>query len=168
MLGFKLIRVIKRGNRSSLHYSSVADNFVSWDIVLSFECSTLSKSNLLMSINFPWLMSYHVGHVKIYNQTRGNTNCVPKSYPSARAFCIKSSIMWRHNERDGASNHQRIDCLLNRLFRRRSKKTSKFRVAGPCEGNSPVTGEFPSPWASNVENVSIWWSHHVYLRKQTT
>ena len=28
----------------------------------------------------------------------------------------------RHNERDGVSNHGRFDCLLNRLFRRRSKK----------------------------------------------
>ena len=34
----------------------------------------------------------------------------------------------RHNQRDGVSNHQRIDCLPKRLFRRRSKKTSKFCV----------------------------------------
>ena len=52
------------------------------------------------------------------------------------------------------------DCLLNRLFRRRSKKTSKLRVAGLCEGNSPVTGEIPAQMASNGENVSIWWRHH--------
>ena len=31
-------------------------------------------------------------------------------------------LWWRHNERNGASNHRRLDCLLNRLFRRRSKK----------------------------------------------
>ena len=37
-----------------------------------------------------------------------------------------------------------IVCLLNRLLRRRSKKASKLRVAGLCEGNSPVTGEFPA------------------------
>ena len=24
----------------------------------------------------------------------------------------------------------------------------------------PVTGVFPSQWASNAENVSIWWRHH--------
>ena len=58
------------------------------------------------------------------------------------------------------SNHRRIDCLLNRLFRRKSEKTSKLRVSGVCEGNSPVTGEFPAPGASNAENVSIWWRHH--------
>ena len=51
-------------------------------------------------------------------------------------------LQWRHNEHDGLSNHLPHDCLLNRLFRRRSKKTSKLRVTGLCAGNSPVTGEF--------------------------
>ena len=69
-------------------------------------------------------------------------------------------LQWRHNDRDGVSNHQPHDCLLNRLFRRRSKKTSKLRVTGLCVGNSPVTGEFPAQKASNAENVSIWWRHH--------
>ena len=31
-----------------------------------------------------------------------------------------------------------------------------------CAGNSPVTGEFPAQMASNAENVSIWWRHHVF------
>ena len=67
------------------------------------------------------------------------------------------ALQWRHNERDGVSNHQPHDCLLNGLFRHRSKKTSMFRVTGLCDGNSPVTGEFPSQTASNAENVSIWY-----------
>ena len=58
------------------------------------------------------------------------------------------------------SNHQPHDCLLNRLFRRRSKKASKLRVTGLCAGNSPETGEFPTQRASNAENVSIWWRHN--------
>ena len=66
---------------------------------------------------------------------------------------------WRHNESNGVSNHQPRNCLLNRLFRRRLKKTSKLRVTGLCVGNSPVTGEFPKQMASNAENVSIWWRH---------
>ena len=70
-------------------------------------------------------------------------------------------LQWRHNEHDGVSNHQPHDCLLNRLFRRRSNKTSKLRVTGLCAGNLPVTGEFPAQRASNAENVSIWWRHHV-------
>ena len=54
------------------------------------------------------------------------------------------ALQWRHNGRDGVSNHQPHHCLLKRLFRRRSKKTSKLRVTGLCAGNSPVTGEFPT------------------------
>ena len=62
-----------------------------------------------------------------------------------------------YNERDGISNHQPHDCLTNRLFRHRSKETSKLRVTSLCAGNSPVTGKFPV-W--NAENISIWWRHH--------
>ena len=47
-----------------------------------------------------------------------------------------SSLQWRQNERDCVSNHQCLDCLLNYLFRRRSKKTSKMRVTGLCEEES--------------------------------
>ena len=42
----------------------------------------------------------------------------------------------------------------------RSKNISKLHVTGLCEGNSPVTSEFPAQRASNAENVSIWWRHH--------
>ena len=61
------------------------------------------------------------------------------------------------------SNHQHLDCLPNRLFRRTSEKTSKLRVTGLCEGNPPVTSGFPSQRASNAENVSIWWPHREWV-----
>ena len=51
--------------------------------------------------------------------------------------------------------------LLNCLFRHRSKKTSELRVTGLCEGNSPVTGEFPAQRVNSAENVSIWWRHYM-------
>ena len=69
-------------------------------------------------------------------------------------------LQWRDNGCDGIPNQQPPDCLLNGLFRRRSKKTSKLRVAGLFVGRSPVTGEFPAQMASYAENVSIWWRHH--------
>ena len=71
------------------------------------------------------------------------------------------SLHWRHNGRDGISDHQPHYCLLNRLSRRRSKRTSKIRATGLCAGNSPLTGEIPAHRASNAENVSICWRHHV-------
>ena len=52
-------------------------------------------------------------------------------------YVTGSSLRWRHNDYDGVSNHQPDGCLLNRLSRRRSKKTSKLRVTGLCAGNSP-------------------------------
>ena len=73
---------------------------------------------------------------------------------------IMQTLEWCLTERGGVSNHRRRDCLPNRLFRRRSKKTSKLRVTGLCEWNSPVTGEFPAQRASDAENVSICWRHH--------
>ena len=73
---------------------------------------------------------------------------------------MKATLIWRHNEHDGVQSHRRLDCLLNRLFRHRSKNASKLRVTGLCEENSPVTGEFPTQRVSDAENVSIWWRHH--------
>ena len=74
---------------------------------------------------------------------------------------VVTALQRRHNERDHVSNHKPHDCLCSRLFRRRSKKTSKLRVTGLCVGNSPGTGEFPAQMTSNAENVSFWWRHHV-------
>ena len=56
------------------------------------------------------------------------------------------SLRWRHNDGDSVSDHQPHDCLLNCLFGRTSKKTSKLRVTGLCAGNSPWTSEFPHKW----------------------
>ena len=53
-------------------------------------------------------------------------------------------LQWRHDERDGVPNYHRLDHLLSHLFTRRSKKTSKLRVTGLCEGISPVPCEFPA------------------------
>ena len=47
------------------------------------------------------------------------------------------ALQWRYNDHDDSSNHQSHGCLLNRLFRRRSKKTSKLSVTGLYMGNSP-------------------------------
>ena len=69
--------------------------------------------------------------------------------------CLKH---YNDNERDGILNHRRLDCLLNPLFGRRSKKTSKLRVTGLCEGNWSVTGEFLAQRVSNAEN--IFWRHN--------
>ena len=61
-----------------------------------------------------------------------------------------TSLQWCHNECDGVSNHRPLGRLLNRLFRRRSKKASKLPVT--------VIGIHRWP-VSNAKNVSIWLHH---------
>ena len=79
------------------------------------------------------------------------------------------SLLWRHNERNGVSNHRRLDCLLNRLFRCMSRKTPKFRVTGIYEGNSPVNGEFPAQRAVTrkmfpFDDVIMYYKEFVKIR----
>ena len=76
---------------------------------------------------------------KIYIYTRLILN-LGISQSSYLEFVLFFTLQWRHNERDGVSNHQRLNCLLNRLFQCRLQKISKFCVTGLCERNPPVTG----------------------------
>ena len=105
---------------------------------------------------------YHISHTPdlfICRQSIHYTPVITRSFVSD-ILTIDTTLQWRHNGLDIVSNLQPHDCLLNRLFRRRSKKTSKLRLTGLCAGNSPGTDEFPAQMASNAENISISWRHH--------
>ena len=65
------------------------------------------------------------------------------------------TLLCRHNELNVVSNLRSLDGLLDRLLRRKSKKTWKLRVTGLCAGNSLLSGEFLSQRASNAENIPI-------------
>ena len=77
------------------------------------------------------------------------TNCIVYS----NFILYAKTLRWRHNHHDSVSNHQPHGCLLNRLFRRRSKKTSKLRVTGLCVGNSP--GPVNSPHKGPVTRKMV-------------
>ena len=77
------------------------------------------------------------GGLHCRNETR---YCFDTEYPS-EAHLKPKSLRWRHNGRDGVSNHQPYDCLLNRLFGHRSKKTSKLRATGLCAGIPRTNGQ---------------------------
>ena len=102
---------------------------------------------------------FRIKHKTLYSQTFPGPHF--GSWTTRPHWLNDLTLQCHHNGHDGVSNHQPHDCLLNRLFRRRSKKTPKLRVTGLCAGNSPGTDEFPAQMASNAENVSIWWRHHV-------
>ena len=50
-----------------------------------------------------------------------------------------------------ASQITGVSIVYSAVYSCTSNKTSKLRVTGLCEGNSPVTDEFPSQRASNAE-----------------
>ena len=67
------------------------------------------------------------------------------------------TLQWRYNEGDGYSNHRRLDCLLNRLFRRRSKKAPKLCVTSfmrgihRCPADPPHVHPHPPPTPTNYK-----------------
>ena len=72
-----------------------------------------------------------------------------KTLEASQRF-MEFPLQWCHKGRDGVSNHQPHDCLLNRLFRQRIHQSS-----------ASLATELPAQMASNAENVSIWWRHHI-------
>ena len=97
------------------------DDFFAVSIVLLFNC--ISRSPNIDMRALAWVMTWRrTATEQLFN------NDEEVRHPTLR---------WRHNDHNGVSNHQPHDCLLSRLFRRRSKKTSKLRVTGLCVGNSP-------------------------------
>ena len=67
------------------------------------------------------------------------------------------TLQWRHNEHDntGVSIVWATVCS-GADYRKHQRSASLAFVRGIEES----TGGFHSQWASNAENVSIWWRHH--------
>ena len=61
-----------------------------------------------------------------------------------------------NNERDGVSNHRRLDCLVNRLLKRRSKNTSKLRVIGLYEGTRWLPVDFSHRGRVTRKMMPLW------------
>ena len=117
-----------------------------WNVALRY------SSDPIWGYNISHLCTLQWRHVEIESIKTTSMEDVSTRVPE------KIKNIW---EGDGVSNHQPHDCLLNRLFRRRSKKTSKLRVTDLCAGNLPVTGEFPAQRARNADFFfSIWRRHH--------
>ena len=60
-------------------------------------------------------------------------------------------------DRHSVSNHQKLDCLSNSLFRVTLKQISRLRVV--CPFVRGMYQGFPSQRASNVKTVHISWRH---------
>ena len=126
-------------------------------LVFQVDIFTKSLSCMTSCNNEDKIARQHVFYTsELYITERGLQNILKYIFHSISNFGNSlRTLQWRHNGRGGISNYQPHDSLLNRLFRRRSKKTPTLRVTG-----ASVTGEFPAQRASNAKNVSIWWCYH--------
>ena len=88
--------------------------------------------------------------------------CLAKSSASDGQVRVFYALQTRHNERDGVSNHHRIDCLLNCWFRRRNQSSMSLAFVRGIH-RWPPRG-FPSqravtrkmfPW-SELGRVKCW------------
>ena len=74
------------------------------------------------------------------------------------ALCIRHRWFICLSHRPVSSLRRRLlDCLLNRLFRHKSKKAPKPRVTGLCVGNSPVILKFRWFFPCIQLTISQYW-----------
>ena len=85
-----------------------------------------------------------------------NDSCDSRGIRGGCGAGVSIALQWRHNKRDGVSNHRRLDCLLNRLFRRRSTKIN-FRVTGIFRGIHRWPVNSPHKKSVTWKSISIWW-----------
>ena len=91
----------------------------------------------------------------------------PSCGPGKSQQSHTSPLQWRHNDHYGVSNHQPHDCLLNHLFRRRSKKTSKLCITGLCVGNPPGPVNSPHKGLVMRKIIPFLWCHHTSICTDT-
>ena len=147
----------------------------SWELFDHFP--QISKKSCLFVIDFLIILGLHPLPLMI-----SPLLCLEACITAKKSVKIKQvhnkenaqALIWRHNEHDSVSNHQPHGCLLSRLFRHKSKKTSKLRVTGLCVGNSPGPVNSPHkgpvtrkmfPFDDVIMSVSIPWLHEVVLMK---
>ena len=162
-----LVQIMACRQSSPNHYLNQCWNTVNWTFMNVLQWNFNRNSNIFIQQiafqNVVCKMASILSRPHWVKHRLTTPKMTQSDVPLQANILSYNSLQWRHNGRDSVSNHQPHDCLLNRLFRRRSKKTSKLRVTGLCAGNSPGTVEFPAQMASNAENVSIWWRHHVLV-----
>ena len=54
------------------------------------------------------------------------------------------TLQWRNYERDGVSNHRRLNFVYSTVCSGADQRKHQSSALLTCEGNSPITGEFPA------------------------
>ena len=111
----------------------------------------MTKSEISNSRPLTWIKTSVFWLKRIFTEnhlTWFNWLCIINGLEKVRMlhYCTVP-LQWRHNESYCVSNHRRLDGMLNRLFRRRSKKTSKPALLTVCGGihRSPLDSPHKRP-----------------------
>ena len=97
--------------------------------IIAIGMPAINSDNILKVHNGALIL--FVVHVRVLLERALFTHCYYCDVIThASLHTRRGTLIWRHNERDGVSNHRRLDCFLNQWLRSRSKKTSKLRVTG--------------------------------------
>ena len=161
----KLLSYVDLSNWQTLPISSDKTCVFCWKSDFRYKIPLASTTNRIMKYYWAMLVTlfsfqYEIDMGHYYKVLFSNGLFTLQRFRSSGKGLKQNTLQWRHNERDGVSNQQPYECLLNCLFRDRWKKTRQLHITGLCEGNSPVTGELFAQRTSNAENVSIWWHLH--------
>ena len=161
-VAWSLLKTLLADNRyiSELNFSNPHPGFVNCWVLFCFRTGQYHPypSGLLhwkwdnhtivpVHVKHPWNICYSI------NTTKQRTTKLSTTKP--RACLLRNTVLpihvayyirhintqvpleWRHNEHDGVSDHLPHDCLLNRLFRRRSNEKN---IKAPRHW--PLCGEF--------------------------
>ena len=119
--------------------------------------------SFFISVKYSYINIFH--RHSLYTFYAKSNNAVQSRHRQGinrHGYCLilrnNISLQWRHNERDLRIPASRL--FTQPFIQAQIKETSKLRVTGLCEGNSPTTDEFPTQMSSNAENIPIWWRHH--------
>ena len=119
------------------------------DILIEIHIFSFEKIHLKMS--YAKANQWHYMVVMVTQIAGEKTVCSPVCSPmSSFLYVCKGSdvktLQWRHNGCNSFSDHQPHDCLLNHLFRRRSKKISKLHALAFVWGIHQGLVNSPHKW----------------------
>ena len=82
------------------------------------------------------------------------------------------TLQWRHNERDGVSNHRRIDCLLNHADQRKHQSSTSLAFVREIIHRRPVNSLHKGPVTRKmfllhfvIMACIIYWFHNSNLQE---
>ena len=146
-------------DRRCSNYISVINNFITYEGA-SYSTGLTVLSKFSCQIVILLLCKYHlrflpetVYHVNV-NRTWFDFIACRHIY----VLCVFLGFFLHYNDviMSGMAVHFTGVSVVYSILCSCPDQTSKLRISGLCEGNSPVTGERPS----KVKNISIGWRHH--------